>query len=133
MVQQQPLILRAHPGFLDKVRMLGALVLCSSEHVFCCTLLTLQRACGVTVRSPALRFCGDLIWLIAETCWGFILTWQCQEAPNVSFGDQPEMDKACGLNFPFLVKPSGLFDHFITSLELELLTYLSDHRLSRDL
>ena len=31
---------------LDKVRMLGALVLCSpSEHVFCCTLLTLWCAC----------------------------------------------------------------------------------------
>ena len=30
----------------DKVRMLGALVLCSpSEHVFCCTLLTLRCAC----------------------------------------------------------------------------------------
>ena len=30
----------------DKVRMLGALVLCSpSEHIFCYTLLTLQRAC----------------------------------------------------------------------------------------
>ena len=37
-----------HPGgssgiLQDKVRMLGALVLCSpSEHVFCCTLLSLQ-------------------------------------------------------------------------------------------
>ena len=31
----------------DKVRMLGALVLCSpSEHVSCCTLLTLRCACG---------------------------------------------------------------------------------------
>ena len=30
----------------DKVRMLGALILCSSsEQVFCCTLLTLQCAC----------------------------------------------------------------------------------------
>ena len=30
----------------DKVRMLGALALCSpSEHVFCCTLLTLRCAC----------------------------------------------------------------------------------------
>ena len=30
----------------DKVRMLGAIVLCSpSEHVFCCTLLTLWYAC----------------------------------------------------------------------------------------
>ena len=30
----------------NKVRMLGALVLCSpSEHIFCCTLLTLRCAC----------------------------------------------------------------------------------------
>ena len=30
----------------DKVRMLGALVLCSpNEHIFCCTLLTLWCAC----------------------------------------------------------------------------------------
>ena len=40
-----------HPGgssgiLQDKVRMLGALVLCSlSEHVFCCALLTLRCAC----------------------------------------------------------------------------------------
>ena len=38
------------------------------------------------VRSPALHFHGDLIQLMAETCWGFIPTCQCQEAPNVSFG-----------------------------------------------
>ena len=38
------------------------------------------------VRSPALRFHDYLTLLMAETCWGFILTCQCQEAPNVSFG-----------------------------------------------
>ena len=37
-------------------------------------------------------------------------------------GEQPEMDEAYGLNFPFLVRFSGLFDHFITAWELELLT-----------
>ena len=39
--------LRGSSGNLqDKVRMLGALVLCSlSEHVFCCALLTLRCAC----------------------------------------------------------------------------------------
>ena len=47
--------------------------------------------CMQQVRSPALRFHGDLIWLMAETCWGFIPTCQCQEAPNVSFGNRPEM------------------------------------------
>ena len=46
-IQQQPFILGARPRILqDKVKMLGALVLCSpSEHVFCCTLLTLQCTC----------------------------------------------------------------------------------------
>ena len=84
-------------------------------------------------RSPALRFYGDLIRLMAETCRGIIPTCQCQEALNVSFGNRPEMGKACGPNSPFLVKLPSLFDHFLTSWELELLTYLSDHRLSRDL
>ena len=37
-------------------------------------------------------------------------------------GKQPEMDEAYGLNLPSLVKFSGLFDHFITAWELELLT-----------
>ena len=96
----------------DKVRMLGALVLCSpSEHIFRCTLLTLQ--CGVWMnempcmkqaRSPALWFCGNLIWLMAETCQGLIPTCQCQEAPNVSFRNRPEMGKECGPNSPFSVK-----------------------------
>ena len=46
-IQQQPFILGARPRILqDKVKMFGALVLCSpSEHVFCCTLLTLRCAC----------------------------------------------------------------------------------------
>ena len=91
----------------DKIRMFGALVLCSpSEHVFCCTLLTLQCACVIgwnalheAKRIPALGFHSDLIWLMAETCQAFIPTCQCQEAPNVSFGDWPEMGKACGPNF----------------------------------
>ena len=45
-----------------------------------------ETPCGKQVRSPALRFCGDLIQLMAETCRGFISTGQRQEAPNVSFG-----------------------------------------------
>ena len=70
---------------------------------------------------------------MAENCRGFIPTCQCQEAPNVSFGDRPEMGKVCGLNSPFSVKLSSLFDYFINSWELELLSHLSDHRLSKDL
>ena len=79
--------------------------------------------CMKQVRSPALRFHGDLIRLMAETCWGFIPTCQCQEAPNVSFGNWPEMGKVCGPNSPFLVKLFGFFDHFLTPWELEVLTY----------
>ena len=114
---------------LDKVRMLGALVLCSlSEHVFCCALLygvlvwMNDMPCVKQIRSLALRFHGDLIRLMAETCQGFIPTCQCQEAPNDSFGNRPEMGKACGPNSPFAVKLFGLFDHFITPWELEVLT-----------
>ena len=116
-------------------------ILCSQTNMFSAVLYQLYSVlmwvndtpCMKEVRSPALRFHGDLIWLMAETCWGFILTCQCQEAPNVSFGDQPEMSKVCGPNSPFLIKLSSLFDHFTTSWELELLTYQSDLRLSRDL
>ena len=75
--------------------------------------------CVKQVRSSALRFHGDLIQLMAETCRGVILTCQCQEAPNVSFGNRPEMGKACGPNSPFSVKLFGLFDHFITPWKLE--------------
>ena len=73
----------------DKVRMLGALVLCSpSEHVFCCALLTLWCACENewnALREASEEPCSVvLIQLMAETCRGFIPTCQCQEAPNVS-------------------------------------------------
>ena len=75
--------------------------------------------CVKHVRSPALRFHGDLKWLMAETHWGFIPTCQCQEAPNVSSRNWPEMGKAYGPNSPFSVKLFGLFDHFITPWKLE--------------
>ena len=80
------------------------------------TWLVIKRERGGKgqMRSPALRFHGDLIQLMAETCRGFILTCQCQEAPNDSFGNRPEMGKACGPNSPFSVKLFGLSDHFIT-------------------
>ena len=113
----------------DKVRILGALVLCSpSEHVFRCTFLygvlvwMNETLCAKQVRSPALRFRSDLIRLMAETCRGFILTYQCQQAPNVSFENWPEMRKECGPNSPFSVKLFGLFDHFITPWKPKVLT-----------
>ena len=125
----------------DKLRMLGALVLCCpSEHVFCFILLTLRYACvneWHALREASEEPCSAVSrWphtAYGRNPQGIILTCQCQEAPNVSFGDQPEMGKACGLNSPFSVKLSDLFDHFIISWELELLTYLLYHRLSRDL
>ena len=40
------------------------------------------RLCVKQVRGPALRFHNDLIWLMAETCQGFIPTCQCQECSN---------------------------------------------------
>ena len=65
-----------------------------------------ETPCVKQVRSPALRFRGDLIRLMAETCRGFIPTCQCQEATNISFGNRSEMGKACEPNSPFSVKRS---------------------------
>ena len=114
----------------DKVRMLGALVLCSlSKHVFCCALLTLQCACvneWHALREASKEPCSAVPWwsytAYGRNMSGVIPTCQCQEAPNVSFGNRPEMGKACGPNSPFSVKLFSLFDHFITPWELEVLT-----------
>ena len=66
--------------------------------------------CAKQVKSPALRFHSDLIWLMAKTCQGFILICQCQETPSVSFKNRPKMGKTYGPNSPFSVKLFGLFD-----------------------
>ena len=65
----------------DKVRMLGALVLCSSEHAFCCTLLTLQCACvnewhtlSEASEKPGSAATSYSLW--QKPCWGFIPTCQ---------------------------------------------------------
>ena len=42
--------------------------------------------------------------------------------PTSLQGEQPETDEARGPNSPFSAKLSSLFDHFITSWELESLT-----------
>ena len=125
----------------DKVRMLGALVLCSpNEHVFRCTLLTLQ--CGCVNEWNALREGSEescsAVPRRPHTAYGRNLSGvytdlPSQEAPNVSFGNQLEMGKACGPNSPFSVKLFGLFDHFITPWKLQVQPNLSNHRLSRDL
>ena len=70
---------------------------------------------------PCLQFRGDLTRLMADTCWGFIPTFQCQEAPTAPLGDPPEMGKACGLKSPFQSNFWSL-GPFQNSLELEVLT-----------
>ena len=125
-----------------KVRMLGALVLCPlSEHIFCCALLTLQCACVNEWHAlhKASEEPSSAVPQWPHTAYGRNLSGVYSDLPMprgtqcLSLGDWPEMGKACGLNSPFLVKLPSLFDHFLTSWELELLNYLSDHRLSRDL
>ena len=65
--------------FQDKVKTFRALVLCSpSKHIFCFTLLNVQCACVWLIERnaqrnvkpelcPNLRFCGNLIWFMAES------------------------------------------------------------------
>ena len=91
-------------------------------YVWCVLVYINDMPCTKQIKSPALRFHSDLIRFMAETCQGVIPTCQCQETPNDSFGNRPEMGKACGPNSPFSVKLFGLFDHFITPWELEVLT-----------
>ena len=42
-----------------------------------------DMTCVKQVGSPALRFHGVLIWLMAEICQGIMLTCQGQETPNI--------------------------------------------------
>ena len=57
----------------DKVRMLGALVLCSlSEHIFCCALLTLRCACvneWHALREASKEPCSAVPWW-SHTAYG---------------------------------------------------------------
>ena len=105
----------------DKVRMLGALVLCSpGEHVFCCTLLTLQCTCvneWNALSEASEEPCSVVPWW-SHTAYGNAK----KGHPMSPLGNRPEMCKACGPNSPFSVKLFGLFDHFITPWELEVLT-----------
>ena len=114
----------------DKVRMLGALVLCSpSEHVFHCTLLTLRCACvnEWNALSEASEEPCSAVPRRPHKAYGRNLSGVYTNLP-VPRGNQcllrepPEMDKSCGPNSPFSVKLFGLFDHFITPWELEVLT-----------
>ena len=114
----------------DKVRMLGALVLCSpSKHIFCCTLLTLWCACvnewntlHEASEEPCSAVLHNLIGLWQKLVESLYRPANAERQPMSPLGDWPKMGKACGLNSPFSVKLFGLFDHFITPQELEGLT-----------
>ena len=114
----------------DKVRMFGALVLCSPrEHVFWCTLLTTVCLCEWMKRAARSKWgallCGSTVTsysLWQKPVGGLYRPATAKRHPMSPLGDRPEMGKACGLNSPFSVKLFGLFDHFITPWELEVLT-----------
>ena len=72
---------------------------------------------------PNLWFQGDLTQLMAETpLGGLYRPANVKRHPMSPPGERPEMDKVYGPNSPFSIKLSSLFDCFITSQELELLT-----------
>ena len=118
----------------DKMRMLGALVLCSpSKHVFCHTLLALQCACVCDWLKETHMCEPRAVFQSAVPQWphtaygrnpvgGLYRPANVKRHPMSPPGEQPEMDEACRPNSPFSVKLSSLFDHFINSWELELLT-----------
>ena len=118
----------------DKVRMLGALVLCSpGKHIFCCTLLTLWCACVCDwLKEAHMREARSgsksLVLRWSHTTYGRNPVGGLYRHANVKRhpmsppGEQTKMDEMCGWHSPFLAKLSGLFDHLITSWELELLT-----------
>ena len=127
MVQQQPFILW---GILqDKVRMLGALVPCSpSEHVFCCTLLTLWCACvnewhalHKQVWSPA---CNSVVtshglWQIPVG--GLYRLSNAKRHPQLLWGTHQKWAKHVDWNLLFSQTFWSL-GPFQNSLELEVLT-----------
>ena len=111
--------------------MLGALVLCSpSEHVFCYTLLTLWCTCvnEWNVLHEAREEPCSVVLRWPHTAYGRNLSGVYTDLPMPRGTQCPkrlaraEMGKACGPNFPFSVKLFGLFDHFITPWEIEVLT-----------
>ena len=82
----------------DKVSMLRSLVLCSpSEHIFCCTLLTLQCACVSEWNegpcSAVRSLHGDLIRLMVKTCWSFYRPANAKRQPMSPLGTDQEWVK----------------------------------------
>ena len=113
----------------NKVRMLGALVLCSpSEHVFCCTLLTLRCACvneWNALREASEEPCSAVPqW--PHTAYGRNLSGVYTNLPMprgiqcllwwLTRNGQSMWTEL------FLSQTFGLFDHFITPWKLGVLT-----------
>ena len=115
--------------FQDKVRMLGALVLCSPrEHIFCYTLLTLQCACVnewhvlcEASEEPCFAVPRVISYSYGRNLSGVYTDLPMPRGTQCLLWNWPEMGKVCGLNSPFSVKLFSLFDHFITPWELEVL------------
>ena len=113
----------------DKVRILGALVLCSpSEHVFCCTLLTLQCAC-VNEWNAMLEASEELCSAVLRwphTAYGRNLSGVYTDLPmprgiqrllwGLTRNGQSMWTELS------LVKLFGLFEHFINLWKLEVWT-----------
>ena len=105
----------------DKVRMLGAPVLCSpSEHVFYCTLLTLWCTCvneWHALREKSEMPCSSVPWW-PHTAYGRNLSGVYTDLPMPisPSGTDQRMGKACRPN-SFLFRVSSLFGQFITSWE----------------
>ena len=106
----------------DKVRMLGALVLCSpSEHVFCCTLLTPRCAC-VSEWNALLEASEEPCSAVPRqphTTYGKNLSGVYTNLPmprgtQCLLREPTRNGQTCGPNSPFLVKLFSLFDHFLT-------------------
>ena len=106
----------------DKVRTLGALVLCSlSEHVFCCALLSLQCAC-VNERhalSEASKEPCSAVPRWSHTTYGRNLSGVYTDLPMPRDTQRPcegsGQKRAKHMGWTFLSWSSfpGLFDHFI--------------------
>ena len=114
----------------DKVRKLGALVLCSlSKHVFCCALLTLRCACvneWHALYDASKEPCSAVPrW--SHTAYGRNLSGHYTDLPRPRgtqclLQEPTRNGQSVWTELSFLSQTFGLFDHFITPWELEVVT-----------
>ena len=115
----------------DKVRMLGALVLCSlGEHVFCCALLMLRCACvneWHALHEASEEPCSAVPWS-SHVAYGRNLSRGLYQPANAKrhpmspLGTNQKWAKRVDQTLLSRSNFFGLFDHFITPWELEVLT-----------